>query len=170
VINKTQEHEQKVFSNFVNAAKLNVIPDSIRPEEAPLPDISCHIDGHLHYFELTRVADQSIANEVGALLKETRRTGKGGVGHVTWYDDRQMLRKAITRKNDKKYETHGAPLDLLVYYDVTISPSPLPELIDSIFHSLQTEFHDQWNKIWLYDWSNNQVMFDSDRFINKPAR
>jgi len=75
------------------------------------------------------------------------------------YDDREMLRTAIERKNNKTYKTNGAPIDLLVYYDGVTSPSPLPDLIDETFRSLQTESQTQWNKIWLYDWPNNRILF-----------
>jgi len=160
VTDNKKEHERRVFSDFVIEAGLDVAPDSIRSEEEPLPDISCRMNGQLHYFELTRVSDQSIANEVGALLSTARRTGKGGVGRAMSYDDRQMLREAIERKIGKTYKTKGAPFDLLVYYDDAVSPSPLPDLIDSIFRELQNEFHQRWNKIWLYDWPNKQVMFN----------
>jgi len=161
VISEKEKHECQVFRDFASEAELNVDLDSIRSETVPLPDISCRINGKLHYFELTRVSDQNIANETGKLLSSTHRTGEGGVGRAMSYDDRQMLREAIERKTGKTYKINGAPFDLLIYYDSAVSPSPLPDLIDSTFRKLQIEFHQYWNKIWLYDWPNNQVKFDS---------
>jgi hypothetical protein len=154
-----ETHEQMIFKDFVRAAGLHVLLGSIHSKEPPLPDISCELDGQLHYFELTRASDQKIANDVGALLKNTYKTGTGGVGQAMSYDDREMLRTAIERKNNKTYKTNGAPIDLLVYYDGVTSPSPLPDLIDETFRSLQTESQTQWNKIWLYDWPNNRILF-----------
>lgn len=158
--NVKERHEQEVFRNFVKTAKLDVDGDSICSESPPLPDISCQMMGKQHYFELTRASDQKISDETGYLLKTSKSTGEGGVGKAISYDDREMLRAAVKRKMNKKYETGKTPIDLLVYYD-GLSPSPLPELIESTFRELQSEFHNRWHKIWLYDWSNDRVLFNS---------
>jgi hypothetical protein len=79
--------EREVFEEFATVAGLAIDPGSIRSEAPPLPDISCRIGGDTRYFELTRAANQGIADEVGRLLVRGRKTGEGGVGRPQVHND-----------------------------------------------------------------------------------
>jgi hypothetical protein len=145
------EHEREVFLEFAAVVGLDVDPESARAEAPPRPDISCLVAGTRHYFELTRAANQEIANEVGHLLAKARRTGETGVGRAQAYNDEVSLRDAVARKAASNHETDGAPLDLIVYYDGVFHPVPSFEWVEATFRELQAEYRERWNAIWLYD-------------------
>jgi hypothetical protein len=156
-VNKA-DHEVAVFREFVEVAGLPVDPDSIRPAESPWPDISCTIAGQVHYFELTRAADQGIADNMGGLIVKGRRTGEGGVVAAQAYDDRSILRVAVERKASATHETGGQPLSLLVYYDGVFHALGSFTFIESTFRALQAQYHGRWNAIWLYDRNKKEVL------------
>jgi hypothetical protein len=149
-MNKADD-ERRVFEEFAALAGLRIDPASVRSEEPPLPDISCLIDGRRHYFELTRVADQPLADETGRLLTRARKTGDGGVGRFLSYDDRTILVDAVERKAATRYQTGGDPRSLLVYYDGVIHVLALLELVEPTFRDLQTKYRHHWTALWLYD-------------------
>jgi len=149
--------EREVFGEFAAVAGLAIDHGSIRSEAPPLPDISCRIGGATRYFELTRAANQGIADEVGRLLVKGRKAGEGGVGRPQVYNDEKTLRAAVERKAAAKHETDGAPLDLIVYYDGVFHPVPSFDWVESAFRSLQAEYRHRWGTIWLYDRTTKQI-------------
>lgn len=151
-------HELEIFRQFAEAVGLAVGLDSICSQSPPLPDISCEIDGQPRYFELTRVADQSISNDVGNLLKEARKTGVGGVGEAHVYDDRAMLRDTVERKAAAKHETKGDRFDLLLYYDGVFHAVTTFRHIEATFRELQARYSGRWAAIWLYDRSSRRFL------------
>jgi hypothetical protein len=152
------DEERQVFEEFATVAGLAIDPGSIRSEAPPLPDISCRIGGDTRYFELTRAANQGIADEVGHLLVKGRKTGKGGVGRPQVYNDAKTLRAAVERKAAAKHKTHGARLDLIVYYDGAFHPVPSFDWVESTFRSLQAEYRHRWGTLWLYDRTTKQIL------------
>jgi hypothetical protein len=152
------DDERDVFREFAVVAGLDVDPDSIESQDPPLPDISCRIAGQIRYFELTRAANQDIANDVGGLLVKGRKTGEGGVGKAHVYGDRETLTAAVKRKATTTHETHGAPLDLLVYYDGWLVPIPEREVVEPVLKSLRAQYSGRWRTIWLYDRVNKWVL------------
>ena len=152
------DDERAVFSEFAKAARLGVEPESVHSEEPPLADISCRLGGKVRYFELTRVASQSIANEVGRLRVKGRRTAGSGVSRPQVYSDEKALRAAVERKAAVRHETHGARLDLVVYYDPQLHPPPSFEWVEETLRCLQAEYRERWGQIWLYDSSSGQVL------------
>jgi hypothetical protein len=156
-MSKAQD-EMNVFLQFAEAAGFAVEPASVRPQQPPFPDISCRIDGQLRYFELTRAADQAIADDVGRLIVEERRTGIGGVGEFHVYDDRATLRETVERKARKDHQTDGHPLDLLIYYDGVFNAVATFRHLEATFRELQAEYRQRWRGIWLYDSSSGRVL------------
>jgi hypothetical protein len=152
------DHEREVFLEFAHAAGLDVDRDSVQSEEPPRPDISCLVAGERRYFELTRAANQEIADEVGHLLTKARRTGETGAGEAHVYNDELTLRATVARKAASSHETGGAPLDLIVYYDGVFHPALSFESVESTFRELQAEYRGRWNAIWLYDRRTKQVL------------
>jgi len=157
IVGKAEE-EREVFEEFAAVAGLAIDAGSIRSEKPPLPDISCHIGGDARYFELTRAANQGVADEVGRLLVKGRKTGEGGVGRPQVYNDEKTLRAAVEQKAAAKHETHGAPLDLIVYYDGMFHPVPSFDWVESTFRSLQAEYRHRWGAIWLYNRTSKQIL------------
>lgn len=150
------EYELQVFKAFADASGIGVEPDSARSERPPLPDIACRVKGETRYFELTRVADQNIADTIAA-----QATGKSGpVAHS--YSDQADVVDAVHRKADKEYQTDGCPLELLLYADALHPPVYLP-VVEGVLGELAAEFGDKWHRIWLFDWRKKEVMWSSDR-------
>jgi len=150
------DDERQVFQDFAVAAGLQ--PDAIQSEEPPYPDISCRIGGDVRYFELTRAANQGVANEVGGLFTKARKTGKSGVGRAQVYSDDAALRAAVARKAESSHETRGAPLDLIVYYDGVFHPVPQFEWIEATARELRAQYRNRWNAIWLYDHTKKRLL------------
>jgi hypothetical protein len=152
------EHERAVFTEFVIVAGLDVPLASIKSQEPPLPDIACTLAGAPHMFELTRVADQEIANDVGMLLTKASRTGEGGVGGAHSYDDKAILRRAVERKATARHVTQGAPLSLLAYYDGVFHELGSFDWVRATFEQLVEEYAARWHSMWLFDWPKKALL------------
>lgn len=152
------EHELSIFRAFTEAAGLAVPPESIQSQSPPAPDVRCVVSGDLRFFELTRAADQGMADDVGQLLAEGRRTGQGGVGEVHTYDDRQILRATVEKKAAKTHETGGVRCDLLVYYDGVFHALAAPDLIRATLAELRERHRLRWGYIWVFDLNKRAVV------------
>jgi hypothetical protein len=150
------DDERQVFESFAIAARLEA--ESIESRKPPYPDISCRIGNVVRYFELTRAANQGIADEVGRLLAKARKTGESGVGRAQVYNDEATLRAAVARKAESSHETDGAPLDLVVYYDGVFHPAPEFEWIEQAVSELRAQYCGRWNAIWLYDHTTKRLL------------
>jgi len=131
---------------------------SIQSHDPPEPDISCTVDGEKWFFELTRAADQEIADDVGRLLKQTARDGVGGAGDAHVYNDGQILKTAIEKKAAKHHETGGVPLHLLIYYDGVFHAIGRLSIVEPAFRKLSAEYRERWARIWLYERQSKQVL------------
>jgi hypothetical protein len=81
-----------------------------------------------------------------------------GVGNAHGYDDRAILRDAVEKKANKAHETHGHPLELLVYYDGVFHGGAQREIARGAFAELQEEFNGRWRRMWLYDAPSKEVL------------
>lgn len=153
-----EAHQLAIFKLFVESIPLSVDPNSIQSLQPPMPDISCSINGQKHFFELTRGADQGIADDIGKLASSTNTTD---VGEFRCFNDEHILVEAVEKKASKQYETNGCPVDLLVYFDGLfhypgyMATSELQPTLDS----LQERFKNKWRHIWFYDYANNEHLY-----------
>src|SRR5437764_15075282 len=96
------------------------MPLVLRPSKAPFPtrppprpDIQCQIAGSPYLFELGEITDECLAKNFSRSL----RTGEISGGAFSQEGPFiRMFRKKATRS----YETNGAPVDLVLYYESNI--------------------------------------------------
>lgn len=158
ILNK-QELERQVFLEFAEAAKVDVEQGSVKSEDPPIPDISCKIDGKTCYFELTRVADQAIANDIGHINKVSRKTGEAPCGKTSSYSDKEILETAVSKKAKIPHKTDGCRFDLLVYCDGYFHPRIQMDLVRESIKRLEKSYENRWNKIWLYDQTSKKILW-----------
>jgi hypothetical protein len=144
------EGERAIFRRFAAKSGLDVKPKSIRSRKVPRPDISCRVGEKPLYFEITRMVHRGSANRVGRHLSELAQKGTATALTPDIYDDRAALRETIERKADKRYETEGRPIALLVFIDGVFHPPRMP--VSWAKAVLEKEGpKGRWNSIWLYD-------------------
>jgi hypothetical protein len=74
MIDKKKKHEIGVFSRFAKASALPIIPESIKPQPEPEPDILCVIIGEGHVaFELTRIDDEGFRRILVEMPKRNKQ-------------------------------------------------------------------------------------------------
>ncbi len=152
-----KEHERRVFAAFVDAAGLPVEKRSIQSPEEPAPDISCVISGKVRYFELTRIVDPKIAADIGYFYTAARRGKAPHVPGIHSYCDKELVRAAVERKQEKHYEVGGCRVDLLVYCDGEQHAAVQLGFVESELESLREEHDSKWGGIWLYDQPSGKV-------------
>ena len=153
------EYERKVFSEFASAAGIDIEEDSIQSENPPYPDISCRVNGETWYFELTRVADQGLANEMGHVFSTARKTGISPVGKAVSYSDKEAVLEAVAKKARINHKVNGCRFDLLLYSDGLYHPCVEITFVRSDLLMLEDEFKGKWNSIWLYDKPESKVLW-----------
>jgi hypothetical protein len=111
-VTSKSEHERAVFVEFARTAVLPVDPTSVESRPQGEPDIRCLLDGEQVYFELGRLLDEGMQR----LKLKAMRIAPQQVS--MWdYDVKLPEREMLRTKLAKHYETSGAPIELLLYYD-----------------------------------------------------
>lgn len=123
-MNDKETHERVVFEEFATAAGLTLDADSVSNERPPKPDIRCKVSGETRFFELARLVDPTLAQDVNESIRRLQRGDKRVVTSAVSLKD--PLIERIRGKAAKDYETDGAPVDLLLYYDSEIPAFELP--------------------------------------------
>jgi hypothetical protein len=144
--------ERKILTEFAEAAKLEIVSDSIRSEIPPRPDTSCVIAGQKHYFELREITDQELARRYSISIKTMQQTGGS-------YSQDDPLIRTFSSKLQKNYRDLDGPLELLAYYEKQCPP---PELKDStketLFWTIQSMLIGQWYRVWIYSTRKREVL------------
>jgi len=161
-----QEHERRVFAEFAASASLPVDEASIRSGERGKPDIFCKLAGMLTYFELARVSDSKMNKlRIRTLLAAVRR-GAPVMQKVDASEFGLPERDVLREKLKNNYETDGAPVDLLLYYDVedfkalgAIPPIVGDEFFrDTMGRTLESS-HGPFQRIWVYERYTKKVLW-----------
>jgi len=147
--------ERRMFTEFVVASGLLVDPASIISRNPPEPDIAFTLGGQRHYAELVEITDQDLARRHSAAVKTGAITA-GAFSQVT------PLVDAFQGKSQKTYQTGGAPLMLLAYYDKqypaeSVDPGLIPREVGDI--AAQMVASGVWKKVWVYDSWNKRVLW-----------
>ena len=132
--------------------------DSVRSERSPKPDIKCTIANKPYYAELVEITDEDIA-KIRAI---THKTGRSV---TTSYSSSHPLIKGFMKKAETEYETDGAPLFLLAYYD---KQPPVDYDTDFILRHIgeiaQTMVcSGKWESIWVYDYLKKRILLELSR-------
>jgi hypothetical protein len=150
-------YEQTIFTEFVEAANLDVDMNSLKSERPPKPDINCTISGERHYFELTEITDQDLARNVSISLKTLETTGGA------YSDDEPLVRafssKAVKAQNS--YTPLDGKLELLAYYDKQYPPLELQAATKEHLYWVTQNMVllGPWSRLWIYDTWNKRVLW-----------
>jgi hypothetical protein len=106
--------ERAVFADFVKAARLRVVPESIQSRPPPEPDILCEIGGVGPVaFELVQLVDQDLAHGIALAIRDPDNAPGISFGDPTLERVQVKLRR--------EYET-PYPMELLAWGDDTLFP------------------------------------------------
>jgi hypothetical protein len=104
-------HEWAVFEEFVHAAGLGIdistASKGVPPDE---PDIRVVTREGTVYFELGRLLDDE-------MQEAKKKACAGKLVSTADFDVKLPLREMLLKKIAKPYQTAGAPIDLVLYYD-----------------------------------------------------
>lgn len=134
--------ELRAFLGFAKAASLPIALSTVACLDPPYPDIGCSLDSAPYFFELGEVTDQGLARG----YSESLRTGviTGGA-----FSQDVPLKRIFTSKAQKRYETGGAPVDLLLYY---WKQTPYDPVVQQVFPELRAVLSSgPFSRIWLYE-------------------
>ncbi len=116
-----EKWEQKVFVAFAKRCGLKISECSIESRKPPMPDIYCNFDGSNYFFELAEVVPQVHAQALNtkgvysSAFPDPSEIGPCAMVNILW------------KKQQKKYETGGFPVDLLLYFSKDF-PMYLPDV------------------------------------------
>ncbi len=147
--------EMLVFLSFASASGLQIDEGSPENGAQYFPDISCTICGQRYWFELGRIINKEVAEK----LNPNRRKQEGGFS----YDQEKPFVELISEKTLKKYKTEGAPVDLVLHFDLrlgtTANVARLVEKHRTLLESLVTT--GPFRRVWIYDEYTKELVWRS---------
>jgi len=155
---KRQTTESVAFASFAGSTLLLPDPFDHSNEDPPRPDICTEIRGGKYYFELGEITDENLAKSISDPIRA--RTVSGCA--LSQIDP---LGKMLDQKCRKRYETSGAPVDLLLYY---WRQSPYEPVIEDYISENRTEIdrafkNSGFQNIWIYDMESERVLWRGQR-------
>jgi hypothetical protein len=145
-----EARERLMFGGFAACSSQEIDPSSITSCAPPLPDIRCTISGSTYFFELAEVVPPEQAQALA-----TKGVYTYGVPDP---DDKgaKAMGAIIRQKQKKTYETGGAPVDLLLYFNKDF-PIYLTDITNSedapsaIYLAIEEcKQHGPFRRIWSY--------------------
>jgi hypothetical protein len=137
--------ELVVFQSFAYASGLPVDEGSAENRDPDYPDILCAISGEKYWFELGQIINEEVAEK----LNPNRRKQDGGFS----YDQEKPFVDVVMSKATKKYVTEGAPVDLVLHFDLRLgSAATVDRLVDKhakLLDSLTTT--GPFKRVWIFD-------------------
>jgi hypothetical protein len=155
---RRQMEEMSVFNSFAAASGLAIDEGSAVSASPPYPDIRCTISGQLYWFELGQIIDGEVAEKINP---KRRRIGGG----FSFSQERPLIDIA-KKKVLKAYKTQGAPVDLILHFDLRLGTKgivgPLIEKLAGPLNSLVTK--GPFARVWVYDdWTKKVVSSNGRR-------
>ena len=144
---RQRAEEMAVFKSFVSASGIRIDEGSAISGNADKkePDIRCTISGKPHWFELGEI----ISEEVAAKISPTRKTMDSGFS----FSQEAPFVKIVKKKRTGPYQTQGAPVDLVLHFDLRLGTngvvSRLIEKHDALLKSLVN--NGPFARVWIYD-------------------
>ena len=139
------EREMSVFRSFAVASGLAIDEGSAVNAVPRHPDIRCTISGQLYWFELGQI----ISEEVAAKINPKRRNVDSGFS----FSQEHPFVEIIQEKARKMYDTYGAPVDLILYFDLRLGTEGVVRLLiekhAGLLNSLVTV--GPFSRVWIYD-------------------
>ena len=147
--------EMSVFQSFASVCGLPIDKGSHENGAQYYPDIGCTIAGQRYWFELGQIINEEVAEK----LNPKRRKPEGGFS----YDQESSFAKLVSDKATKKYETEGAPVDLILHFDPRFGTTARARLLiekhGTLLDSLTTS--GPFNRVWIFDVHTNEIVWQS---------
>jgi len=154
---RKRQSELDSFRSFASASGLEIDQGSETNTPPPKPDIKCEISGQSYYFELAQIINPNVAERINPKCQQIK------VGFS--FDQEAPLVEAIKRKRLKKYETKGAPVDLILHFDLRLGwESTVRALIDKHAGLLAELVQDgPFDRVWIFDEWRKSVIWSKAR-------
>lgn len=147
--------EMCLFQSFVPASGLLIDEGSAENRDPAYPDILCRISGEKYWFELGQVINEDVAKKINP----NRRKYDDGFS----FNQETPFVELISSKASKSYETEGAPVDLILHFDLrlgtTASVKRLSEKHKTLLDSLTVT--GPFKRVWIFDDGTKQVVWRS---------
>jgi hypothetical protein len=144
--------EMLVFRLFASVSGLSIDEGSPENRNPDYPDILCTVSGQKHWFDLGQIIHEEVAEK----LNPKRRRLEGGFS----YDQEVPFVDLITSKASKKYLTEGAPVDLILHFDLRFGTAAaaqrLCEKHAGLLEALTTT--GPFKRVWVFDDFNKVVV------------
>jgi hypothetical protein len=167
-----ENHEKEIFLGFIDAANLPIDPASVRNRQPRYPDIECAtLAGDLQGFELGEVQWHDHAGEVQSsahaeAISAEKAQEKANLIAAGRHVEAEAIQTCVgfrsplwgpflrmfDQKCEKRYETDGYPVSLLLIYERESPYQPFDDLFDvplcdAICHMMNRS---QFSDVWLY--------------------
>ena len=149
---RQQLEEMSIFNSFAVASGLAIDEGSAVNAFPRNPDIQCTISSQLYWFELGQIISEEVA--------EKTNTRRGRIGGGLSFSQERPFIEIARKKAAKTYETQGAPVDLILHFDLRLGTQGvvrrMTEKHKGLFNSLVGE--GPFSRVWLYDdWTKTVV-------------
>jgi len=154
---RREQREQQFFTAFAKHGPLNINLASLQSCQPPMPDIRCEIDGNNYFFELAEVVPEEQAQALATIgmytimIPDKSERGPRAMANI------------LRQKKLKDYDTGGAPVDLLLYFnkDISIYLSDIDnaeaDKTDIDLALQECKQRGRFQRIWTYDSWTDQV-------------
>jgi hypothetical protein len=147
--------EMSIFKSFASVSGLPIDGGSAENGARCYPDIGCTVSGQRYWFELGQIINEKVAEK----LNPNRRKDEGGFS----YDQESPFVKLVSNKATKKYETEGAPVDLILHFDPRFGTTARARLLiekhGTLLDSLTTS--GPFNRVWICDDHTKEIVWRS---------
>jgi hypothetical protein len=145
---KKAAFELSVFIEFAKVAPLAA--DAPENGGRGRPDIRCRIDGREYWFELGRIADEILAEQINRMWPKNPRPFQ--------FEQEEPFERIMKQKAVKTYQTDGHPVDLVLHFDH--QPPDRTAIQRHVAQHAGTldELTKRFSRVWVYDgWSKSML-------------
>ena len=154
---KKAAFELSIFKEFAKAALLSAdAPENGRPEDRR-PDIRCKIDGQEYWFELGRITDEILAEQINRVRPKNPRPFAFG--------QEEPFEKIMKQKAGRTYQTDGHPVDLVLHFDHQPPDRTTIQRYIAQHAGAFDELTKRFSRVWIYDGWSKSVLWRSDERI-----
>jgi hypothetical protein len=148
---KKAAFELSVFNEFAKAALLSA--DAPENGGRGFPDVRCKIDGQEYWFELGRITDEILAEQINRVWPKNPRPFTFG--------QEEPFERIMKQKATKTYQTNGRPVDLVLHFDH--QPPDRKAIQRHVAQHAGTldELAKRFSRVWIYDGWSKSVLWRS---------
>jgi hypothetical protein len=145
--------EMLVFLSFAPASGLPIDEGSPENRDPDYPDILCTISGQKYWFELGRIINEEVADK----LNPNRRKKVGGFS----FNQEEPFVDIVSDKATKKYNTEGAPVDLILHFDLRFGSAATAQQLCAKHEALLKSLTiiGPFKRVWVFDEFNKNLVW-----------